>query len=107
MKALRHWLCDGNSPVTGEFPAKKASNEENASIWWRYDGNPIVPLATLRPRHLQRHFQIDFFYEYSSSVIQISWKFDDKGPMIDILALVPIMVWRRINDKQLSESMMA
>ena len=25
---LRHWLCDGNSPVTGEFPAQRASNEE-------------------------------------------------------------------------------
>ena len=27
-------LCMGNSPVTGEFPAPKASNEENVSIWW-------------------------------------------------------------------------
>ena len=29
-------LCEGNSPVTGEFPAQKASNVEKASIWWRY-----------------------------------------------------------------------
>ena len=28
-------LCAGNSPVTGEFPAEKASNAENVSIWWR------------------------------------------------------------------------
>ena len=28
-------LCAGNSPVTGEFPTQKASNEENVSIWWR------------------------------------------------------------------------
>ena len=27
-------LCEGNSPVTGEFPAQKASNAENVSIWW-------------------------------------------------------------------------
>ena len=27
-------LCAGNSPVTGEFPAQKASNVENVSIWW-------------------------------------------------------------------------
>ena len=27
-------LCAGNSPVTGEFPAQKASNAENVSIWW-------------------------------------------------------------------------
>ena len=29
-------LCEGNSPVTGEFPSQRASNEENASIWWRH-----------------------------------------------------------------------
>ena len=26
----------GNSPVSGEFPAQKASNAENFSIWWRH-----------------------------------------------------------------------
>ena len=31
-------LCARNSPVTGEFPAQMASNEENVSIWWRHDG---------------------------------------------------------------------
>ena len=29
-------LCAGNSPVTGEFPAQRASNAENVSIWWRH-----------------------------------------------------------------------
>ena len=29
-------LCAGNSPVTGEFPAQRASDAENASIWWRH-----------------------------------------------------------------------
>ena len=29
-------LCEGNSPVTGEFPAQIASNAGNVSIWWRY-----------------------------------------------------------------------
>ena len=28
-------LCEGNSPVTGVFPAQRASNAENVSIWWR------------------------------------------------------------------------
>ena len=32
-------LCEGNSPVTGDFPAQKASNAENVSfddviMWW-------------------------------------------------------------------------
>ena len=31
-------LCAGNSPVTGEFPAQRASNAENFSIWWRHHG---------------------------------------------------------------------
>ena len=29
-------LCAGNSPVTGEFPTKRASNAENVFIWWRH-----------------------------------------------------------------------
>ena len=28
-------LCAGYSPETGEFPAQRASNVENVSIWWR------------------------------------------------------------------------
>ena len=31
-------LCAGNSSVTGEFPAQRASNAENVSIWWRHHG---------------------------------------------------------------------
>ena len=29
-------FCVGNSPVTGEFPAQRASNADNVSIWWRH-----------------------------------------------------------------------
>ena len=29
-------LCTGNSPITGEFPAQRASNAENVFIWWRH-----------------------------------------------------------------------
>ena len=29
-------LCEGNSPVTGEFSAQRASSAENVSIWWRH-----------------------------------------------------------------------
>ena len=29
-------LCAGNSPVTGEFPAHRASNAEDVPIWWRH-----------------------------------------------------------------------
>ena len=36
-------LCEGNSPVTGEFPAQRTSNAENISIWWRHHG--ILPFG--------------------------------------------------------------
>ena len=29
-------LCEGNSPVTGDFPAQRTDNAENVSIWWRH-----------------------------------------------------------------------
>ena len=40
-------LCVGNSLVTGEFPAQRASNAENVSIWWRHhaDFQNIWPTA--------------------------------------------------------------
>ena len=28
-------LCEGNPPVTGEFPTQRTCNAKNASIWWR------------------------------------------------------------------------
>ena len=31
-------LCEGNSPVAGEFPAQKACNTGDVSIWWRHHG---------------------------------------------------------------------
>ena len=35
-------LSEGNSPMTGEFPAQRASNAENASIWWLHHENMAV-----------------------------------------------------------------
>ena len=34
-KAPRHGFCEGNSPVTGDFPAQRAISAESVSIWWR------------------------------------------------------------------------
>ena len=36
-------LCEGNSPVTGEFPSQRASNTENVSSWWRHHIHDKVP----------------------------------------------------------------
>ena len=34
IKAPRHWPLCGEFTGTGEFPAQRASNAENVSIWW-------------------------------------------------------------------------
>ena len=47
-------LCEGNSPVTGEFPAQMASNAENVYIWWRhYDCIPH-PVSICNRWHTNR-----------------------------------------------------
>ena len=40
-------LCAGNSPVTGEFPAQRASNAENVFIWWRHHDATRTEVNTL------------------------------------------------------------
>ena len=40
-------LCDGNSPVTGEFPAQRASNTENVFDWWRHHGLMVRYLSCI------------------------------------------------------------
>ena len=66
---------------------------------------------TLRPRQDGRHipgdiFKCIFLNENVSISIKISLKFDPKGPINIIPALVQIMAWRRPGDKPLSEPMM-
>ena len=39
-------LCAGNSPGTGEFPAQRASNAENVSIWWSHHANHLHVVNT-------------------------------------------------------------
>ena len=52
-------LCEGNSPVTSEFPAQRASNAENVSIWWRH--HVYIPdICTIYSNLLHTH-SIDQF----------------------------------------------
>ena len=41
----------GNSPVTSEFPAQRASNVENDFIWWRHHGVSNKGLGVLPSPH--------------------------------------------------------
>ena len=43
-------LCMRNSPVTGDFPAQRANNAENVSIWWRHHGFTIFASRYVFPR---------------------------------------------------------
>ena len=45
-------LCEGNSPVISEFPAQRALNVENVSIWWRYHGNRALGPDSIKRCHL-------------------------------------------------------
>ena len=41
-------LCEGNSAVTTEFPAPRASDAENVSIWWRHHDHVSSRSGTCR-----------------------------------------------------------
>ena len=55
-------LCEGNSPVTGEFPAQMASNAENVSIWWRHHVILFFPDRSKMGMHLMGLLAIAVFY---------------------------------------------
>ena len=44
-------ICEGNSPVTGEFPVQMASNAENIPIWWRQHGITSLTLSNTLQLH--------------------------------------------------------
>ena len=53
-------LCEGNSPLTGEFPAQRVSNAENVSIWWRHHANVWFHLwLYLHSTRYTKHCQSD------------------------------------------------
>ena len=47
-------LCEGNSPVTGEFPAQRTSNAKKVSIWWRHHVSLSVYFANMHTRACTR-----------------------------------------------------
>ena len=49
-------LCEGNSPVTVEFPAQRASNAENLSIWWRHPSDSSLKSSSFRFGGLSSHW---------------------------------------------------
>ena len=77
-------LCAENSPMTGEFPAQRASNAENVSIWWRHRVNSSTSfvktdfyLSVLW--HAKKHK-----YIYFNRTKTITTRPNNKEPQIDI-----------------------
>ena len=68
-------LCEGNSPVTSEFPAQRASNAENVSIWWRHHGGSSVPYSDIYPvldlysAHITEHIWLPWWQLWCHSDI--------------------------------------
>ena len=88
-------LCGWNSLVSGEFPAQRASNAENVSIWWRHhDMNGLIHLfisLSLKFPHVSRQFilHIDFrigrFIHYETPCV---WLTCDNSPLYSCNFLV-------------------
>ena len=70
-------LCEGNSPVTGEFPTQRASNAENVSIWWRHH---VVLYQQLTHKQLEMHG-----YVFSALCILMTWCFNTRASVVTVL----------------------
>ena len=75
-------LCEGNAPVTCEFPTQRSSNMENVSIWWHHDGlkssqyawSPTVVIAADWDHQLNSNQEKSSLKFHKSLIInQISW----------------------------------
>ena len=81
-------LCAGNSPVTSEFPAQRASNAENVSIWWRHreeiesrvrSHDIHRDLETVSVSHTTSNRKISHTLESERSVFGVSQWFSQHG----------------------------
>ena len=74
-------LCAGNSPGTGEFPAQRASNAENVSIWWRHHAmaKPHIPVAHAiagnEAEQIHVFYPMLMWHSFTSTQRVVSWLF--------------------------------
>ena len=71
-------LCAGNSPVTGEFTAQRASYAENVSIWWRQQ---VIPVPFRPTSAMRLIYQFGMFVRVNSVNIMTSglWPLPSSG----------------------------
>ena len=70
-------LCEGNSPVTGEFAAQRASKAENVSIWWCHHVAVCCIINTKPLPLLMVAYSVSAVLRntFSTLVIKEYWKF--------------------------------
>ena len=71
-------LCAGNSPGTGEFPAQRASNAENVSIWWHHHVDSLAMHEYLR-NNLHYYLKFHTFFlkinRLANVICKLHWFF--------------------------------
>ena len=95
-------LCVGNSPGTGEFPARLASNAENVSMWWRhhvYDfsmvndmGFMIITLYIIDPPLCWNSFMVGLYNGINFAVKVGFVHYDVKDREMFLCHLVSIVI---------------
>ena len=63
IKAPRHWPLWGEFTGTGEFPAQRASNAENVSIWWRHEN--LIKVSDIKEVTNQELIRTEIVYQRS------------------------------------------
>ena len=83
-------LCEGNSPMTGEFPAKKATNAENVSIWWRHHIHVSARCYNMPTTKRITTKLCTYFPAYTVCniskvrLLQYAWRLPTSGPQTNI-----------------------
>ena len=94
-----------NSPLTGEFPAQKASKAENVSIWWRHHGILSRQTSTTENDkqsnsiHLYTYAGLDTYFFLNLSVGQPSNNMDLSEIEICLGTMIIFFLFRKKSGK--------
>ena len=88
-------LCAGNSPETGEFPAQRASNAENGSIWWRHHDNTKLTMAVTDITNVRRTNIRLIYFRYQIGLTEVEETVDNKQQEIMITLIAALHTGKR------------
>ena len=108
-------LCEGNSPVTGEFPAQRASNAVNVFIWWRHHAfiSSCIALVSMRNRTAAAPSRITQSSSLDTDLREArttGWSrtgksiLTDSGSRLNIKTVFPRYGDSHVNDKTVGET---